>query len=208
MRMVERVEIVQRHLELRFPNPQIPLTHTSPFTLLVAVVLSAQCTDARVNLVTPALFAEGGDPWQLRALGARRIEELIKTCGLAKTKAAHIYTLCGQLIDRHDGEVPACLEALKALAGVGHKTASVVMCQAFGIPAFPVDTHILRCAQRWGLSKHRGVEGVEKDLKRRFQKKRWALRHLQIIYYARAFCPALGHQTNACPICRELYAES
>jgi endonuclease-3 len=172
-----------------------------PYTLLVAVVLSAQCTDARVNQVTPKLFAAAPDPAAMAALGARRIQSLIKSCGLAPQKARNIHALSRLLVERHAGRVPQTFEELELLPGVGHKTASVVMAQAFGEPAFPVDTHIHRLAARWGLSSGRNVVQTERDLKRLFPRESWNSVHLQIIYFGREHCPARGHDFSTCPIC-------
>jgi endonuclease III len=188
-------------LEERFPSPAIPLDHGDPFQLLVAVVLSAQCTDARVNLVTPALFARAPDPAAMAAMTVPEIQGYIQTCGLAPAKAKNLATLSQRLVAEHGGDVPQSFDALEDLPGVGHKTASVVMAQAFGVPAFPVDTHIHRLAGRWGLSRARTVEEVEHDLKRVFPEDRWNVLHLQIIYFGRAYCPARGHDPAACPIC-------
>jgi len=188
-------------LEARFPTPAIPLDHADPFTLLVAVVLSAQTTDARVNLVTPALFARASTPAAMAALTDQQIHAFIKTCGLAPGKAKNLRALSQLIVERHGGEVPRTFEELEALPGVGHKTAGVVMVQAFGVPAFPVDTHIWRLAGRWGLSRARNVEEVERDLKAAFPREKWNVLHLQIIYFGRSFCPARGHDVKACPIC-------
>jgi endonuclease III len=191
------MEILDRH----FPNPEIPLSHLNPFTFLIAVLLSAQCTDARVNLITPALFAKASSPEKMVLLSIEEIEALIRPCGLAPKKSKAIWNLSKLLIERHQGIVPSCLEQLEALPGVGHKTASVVISQVFGIPAFPVDTHIHRCAKRWGLSLGKNVVQTERDLKAFFPKDSWNKLHLQIIYFARAFCPALRHDASKCPIC-------
>ena len=188
-------------LDAQFPAPPVPLDHGDAFQLLVAVLLSAQCTDARVNLVTPALFARAPDAHAMAGMTAAEIMPLIRTCGLAPGKAKNLAALARLLVERHGGDAPADLAALEALPGVGHKTASVVMAQAFGVPAFPVDTHIHRLAGRWQLSRARTVEEVEADLKALFSEDRWNLLHLQIIYFGRAFCPARGHLPAACPIC-------
>lgn len=188
-------------LNTLYPAPAIPLKHFDPYTLLIAVILSAQCTDARVNTVTPALFAKASTPRQMAALTPKDIEEIIRPCGLAPSKSKAIWELSRILLERHNGEVPASFEYLEELPGVGHKTASVVMIQAFGIPAFPVDTHIHRCAERWGLSDGKNVEKTEKDLKKAFLKKDWMRLHLQIIYFAREYCKARGHKPEECPIC-------
>lgn len=196
-----RAERVQEVLDRLFPDPQIPLSHKDPYTLLIAVLLSAQCTDLRVNQVTPDLFALANHPAAMVALGVEKVEELIRPCGLAPTKARAIVALSQQLLDRHGGAVPASFEELEALPGVGHKTASVVMSQAFGQPAFPVDTHIHRCAARWGLTSGKSVELTEDDLKRLYPASSWNKLHLQIIYFARTYCPARGHDPKRCPIC-------
>jgi endonuclease III len=188
-------------LDELFPAPAIPLDHQDPFQLLVAVVLSAQTTDARVNQVTLALFSRAPTPAALAALPEAEILALIRTCGLAPGKARNLRGLARQLLERHGGQVPSSFAELEALPGVGHKTASVVMVQAFGIPAFPVDTHIWRLAGRWGLSRARNVDEVERDLKAIFPRERWHDLHLQIIYFGRRYCPALRHDLGACPIC-------
>jgi endonuclease III len=192
---------IAKILDELFPQPDIPLDHEDPFQLLVAVVLSAQTTDARVNLVTPALFARAPDAARMAKLPVATILGFIKTCGLAPTKAKNLRALSQQLVDAHGGEVPPHFEALEALPGVGHKSASVVMSQAFGVPAFPVDTHIHRLAARWGLSTGKNVVLTEHDLKRAFPEHRWNPLHLQIIYFGRSHCPARGHVIADCPIC-------
>lgn len=199
--LLARAARIGEILDERFPAPAIPLDHEDAFTLLVSVVLSAQTTDARVNLVTPALFARARTPAAMAGLPEREILALIKTCGLAPAKAKNLRALSRLLVERHGGEVPRTFEELEALPGVGHKTASVVMTQAFGLPAFPVDTHIWRLAGRWGLSRARTVEEVERDLKALWPVERWGDRHLQIIYFGRTYCPARGHDIDACPIC-------
>ena len=188
-------------LDKLFPNPQIPLKHDDPYTLLIAVLLSAQCTDKRVNEITPLLFKRAKTPQEMIKLAVGDIEAIIKPCGLGPTKARAIWELSQILIEKHGGAVPGSFEALEALPGVGHKTASVVMAQAFHVPAFPVDTHIHRCAKRWGLSSGKNVAETERDLKAFFPKEEWIKRHLQIIYYARKYCPARGHDDFLCPIC-------
>lgn len=193
---------IQKILDDLFPNPSIPLKHSDPYTLLIAVLLSAQCTDARVNLVTPELFAQASTPEEMIQLTIPEITDFIRTCGLSNTKAKAIWNLSKILIEKHKGKVPASFAALEKLPGVGHKTASVVMSQAFHQPAFPVDTHIHRCAKRWGLSSGKNVEQTEKDLKKCFPKKSWNKVHLQIIYFARKYCPAKGHDPKKCPICK------
>jgi endonuclease-3 len=191
------MEILDRY----FPAVDIPLDHGDPFQLLVAVILSAQCTDARVNMVTPALFARAPDAQAMAKLTAQQIMPYIRTCGLAPGKAKALAGMSRILVDQHGGEVPRDMAALEELPGVGHKTASVVMAQAFQEPAFPVDTHIHRLAGRWQLSRARSVEEVERDLKAVFPRERWNTLHLQIIYFGRQYCPARGHDPAACPIC-------
>jgi endonuclease-3 len=198
------MKLICKILDELFPDPQIPLKHRDPYTLLIAVLLSAQCTDARVNVITPTLFALADTPEKMVRLDPKKIEEIIRPCGLAPTKAKAIWNLSKDLIERHGGKVPDSFEELEKLPGVGHKTASVVMAQAFGHPAFPVDTHIHRCAQRWGLSSGKSVVQTEKDLKKVFPKKSWNKVHLQIILYARTYCPARGHKIDLCPICKAL----
>jgi len=188
-------------LDELYPAPPIPLKHCDPYTLLIAVLLSAQCTDARVNIVTPHLFKRADIPEKMVLLDVSEIQSIIRSCGLAPRKAKAIWELSQILIEEHGGSVPASFEALEALPGVGHKTASVVMSQAFGQPAFPVDTHIHRCAKRWGLSNGKNVKQTEVDLKKAFPKKEWNRLHLQIIYFAREYCPARGHIVANCPIC-------
>jgi endonuclease-3 len=188
-------------LDALYPEPPIPLDHEDPFTLLASVMLSAQTTDKKVNEVTPALFAEAPDPESMAALPVDRILSFIRTVGLAPTKARNLKATAELLIERHGGEVPEDIDALEALPGVGHKTASVVMCQAFGRPAFPVDTHIHRLAARWGLSDGKNVAKTEADLKRVFPEDTWIRRHLQIIYFGREHCPARGHDLSQCEIC-------
>jgi endonuclease-3 len=196
-----RARRIMAVLDEHFPAPAIPLAHEDPYQLLVAVVLSAQCTDARVNMVTPALFARAPDVGALAAMRASQILPFIRTCGLAPTKAKNLSALARQIVAQHDGQVPADQEALERLPGVGHKTASVVMVQAFGVPTFPVDTHIHRLAERWQLSNGKNVEQTERDLRAVFPRERWHLLHLQIIYFGRKYCPARGHDAGACPIC-------
>ena len=205
MRKAERAQVVLERLNHRYPETPIPLDHSDPFTLLIAVLLSAQCTDKKVNEVTPALFAAGPTPKAMASLDETEILSFIRQLGLAKTKAKHIRRLSELLLSEHDGVVPDSFQALEALPGVGHKTASVVMSQAFGVPAFPVDTHIHRLAQRWGLSNGLSVAATERDLKRLFPKEHWNRLHLQIIFYGREFCSARGCDGTVCPICRELF---
>jgi len=188
-------------LEELFPHPDIPLKHHDPYTLLIAVLLSAQCTDARVNTITPKLFALADTPQKMIELTPKEIEAIIKPCGLASTKSRAIWNLSRKLIQEHKGEVPKTFDELEDLPGVGHKTASVVMVQAFHKPAFPVDTHIHRCALRWNLSKAKSVTMTERDLKKLFPKSKWIKLHLQILYFARQYCPARGHKKEQCPIC-------
>ena len=187
-----------------FPNPQIPLEHRDPFTLLVSVVLSAQCTDIRVNQVTPALFALADNPASMAALEVETIRAIVRPCGLSERKASSISELSKIISTQYAGVVPNDMEKLEELPGVGHKTASVVMVQAFGVPAFPVDTHIHRLAARWKLSSGKNVVQTEKDLKALFPIETWGLRHLQIILYGRGYCTARGCDGKTCPICHRL----
>jgi endonuclease-3 len=205
MTKAERAHHVLRRLGELYPEPPIPLEHRDPFTLLVAVVLSAQCTDVRVNQVTPALFRAAPDPSSMAALPVAGIDAIVRPCGLSPRKAQALRDLSRLLVERHGGAVPADFAALEALPGVGHKTASVVMAQAFGVPAFPVDTHIHRLAQRWGLSDGRSVARTEEDLKRLFPREAWNRLHLQIIYYGREHCTARGCDGTVCALCRELF---
>ncbi|MGD9694983.1 MAG: endonuclease III [Thermoleophilia bacterium] len=200
MRRAEKAERIGRILDELYPDPPIPLRHSDPYTLLVAVALSAQTTDVRVNLVTPALFAEAGTPEAMAALPVERILELIREVGLAPTKARNLSAAARMIVDA-GGEVIPDFAFLESLPGVGHKTASVVMAQAFGVPAFPVDTHIHRLAARWGLSNGTTVERTERDLKAVFPRETWNDRHLQIIYFGREYCPARNHDLASCPIC-------
>ena len=201
MNRQDKADRIGKILDELYPEPPIPLDHQDPYTLLVSVMLSAQTTDKKVNEVTPALFAEAPDPKSMAALPVERILGHIQTVGLAPTKAKNLKRMAEQLLDRHGGEVPADIDALEELPGVGHKTASVVMCQAFGQPAFPVDTHIHRLAARWGLSDGKNVVKTEADLKKLFPEDTWIRRHLQIIYFGREHCPARGHDLSQCPIC-------
>ncbi len=201
MKRKEKAERILLQLEELYPAPPIPLDHTDPFTLLIAVLLSAQTTDLRVNLVTPDLFRKASTPAAMARLEVEDILDSIKTCGLAPTKAKNVRRLAEILVERHGGEVPADLAALEALPGVGHKTASVVMAQSFGMPAFPVDTHIHRLAARWGLSNDTTVERTERDLKAVFPESTWSKVHLQIIFFGREYCPARFHDLASCPIC-------
>jgi endonuclease III len=200
MRRKEKAVLIGEILDDLYPEPPIPLDHTDPYTLLVAVALSAQTTDKKVNEVTPALFALASTPEDMLELGPEKILELIREIGLAPTKARNLWTAASQIMEA-GGEVLPDWDFLESLAGVGHKTASVVMAQAFGVPAFPVDTHIHRLARRWGLSDGSSVERTERDLKAVFPKETWNRRHLQIIYFGREYCPAQRHDFTACPIC-------
>lgn len=201
MTRAEKARRIGQILDGLYPAPAIPLEHRDPFTLLVAVSLSAQTTDVQVNRVTPALFALAADPPAMAQLSVADILGAIRSCGLAPGKARNIRRLAEILVEEHGGKVPSDIEALERLPGVGHKTASVVMSQAFGVPAFAVDTHIHRLATRWGLTNGRSVEQTEKDLKRVFPSEEWSRRHLQIIYFGREYCPARGHDFDHCPIC-------
>lgn len=205
MRKAERAAYILRRLQELYPQTPIPLDHQDPFTLLVAVLLSAQCTDERVNQVTPALFALADTPAAMAALDVDQIRGIIRPCGLSPQKSLAIKRLSQILVEEHGGEVPADWAALERLPGVGHKTASVVMAQAFGVPAFPVDTHIHRLAQRWGLSSGKNVAQTERDLKRLFPREHWNRLHLQIIFYGRQFCTARGCDGRSCEICRNCY---
>ncbi len=197
----EKAGEIRRILEELYPAVPIPLQHKDAYTLLVAVLLSAQCTDERVNKITPALFDKADNPFDMVKMTPEEIEEIIRSCGLSKNKSQAIYNLSKMLIEKHEGHVPDNYKDLEALPGVGHKTASVVMSQAFGYPAFPVDTHIHRLAYRWGLSTGKNVVKTEADLKRIFPEDSWNKLHLQIIYFGREYCPARGHDPESCPIC-------
>ena len=201
----ERAAFVSRHLDYLYPQPPIPLRHRDAYTLLLAVLLSAQCTDARVNKVTPALFALADNPDAMSRLPVKKIESAIRSCGLAPQKALAIVRLSKILMQEHNGEVPCDMDALERLPGVGHKTASVVMGQAFGRPTFPVDTHIHRLAQRWGLSDGKSTAHTERSLKQLFPSGRWLALHLQMIYYGREHCTARGCDGTVCEICRNCY---
>ncbi|MBI34430.1 MAG: endonuclease III [Flavobacteriales bacterium] len=201
MKRAEKVSEIINILQSEFPKPPVPLDHKDDYTLLIAVLLSAQCTDERVNKITPLLFEKADNPKDMLTLSIDEIREIIKPCGLSPRKSKAIYELSQILIDEHGGKVPASFESLEALPGVGHKTASVVMAQAFNVPAFPVDTHIHRLMYRWGLSNGKNVEQTEKDAKRLFPKELWNELHLQIIFFGRKYCPARGHKTEECPIC-------
>ena len=197
----DKADRIGEILDTLYPEPPIPLDHQDPYTLLVSVMLSAQTTDKKVNEVTPALFAEASNPQSMAALPVDRILSFIRTVGLAPTKAKNLKSMAELLIERHGGDVPDDIDALEALPGVGHKTASVVMCQAFDRPAFPVDTHIHRLSARWGLSDGKNVVKTEADLKKVFPEDTWIRRHLQIIYFGREHCPARGHDLSQCEIC-------
>ncbi len=201
MKKADKAKHIQETLDTLFPTPPIPLTHKDPFTLLIAVLLSAQCTDERVNKVTPQLFAKADTPEAMACLTPKDIEPFIQSCGLYRTKSAAICSLSKILVEKFQGQVPDDFASLESLPGVGHKTASVIMSQAFHKPSFPVDTHIHRCAKRWGLSKGSTVRETEKDLKKLFHETKWNQLHLQIIYFARKYCPAKGHKKENCPIC-------
>ncbi len=204
MTKLERAEIVRKRLKKLYPETPIPLDHKDSYTLLIAVLLSAQCTDARVNLVTPALFKMADTPQKMVKKSPEKIREIIKPCGLSPRKSKAIYELSKIILAKHGGEVPQTFEDLEALPGVGHKTASVVMSQAFGFPAFPVDTHIHRLAQRWRLTNGKNVVQTEKDLKKLFPENSWNDMHLQIIYYGREYCQARACYGLECPICKEV----
>ena len=201
MKRAEKAQRIQAILNALFPNPEIPLPHSDAYTLLISTVLSAQCTDARVRHVAPVLFTLASTAEQMARLSEERIADIIRPCGLVNAKSKAILALSKTLVEQYHGRVPQSFEALESLPGVGHKTASVVMAQAFGQPAFPVDTHIHRLAARWGLSSGKSVVQTERDLKALFPPEQWALLHLQLIYFGREHCPARGHDFNACPIC-------
>jgi endonuclease-3 len=201
MKLADKLPRIQETLDRLLPEVPIPLAHVDPFTLLVAVVLSAQTTDKKVNEVTPALFSRARTPEAMAKLSEKEVHGLIRQVGLAPAKAKALVGLSKQLVAEHGGTVPRTMEELVELPGVGRKTASVVLCQAFGIPAFPVDTHIHRLAERWGLSSGKSVEQTERDLRRHFPESSWAKLHLQIIYFGRRYCPARAHDPAQCPIC-------
>lgn len=203
----ERARIVAKRLAELYPDPAVPLDHRDPFTLLVAVLLSAQCTDVRVNKITPHLFALADNPADMARLPVSRIEEIVSPCGLGPQKAKAISGLSKLLAERHGGRVPQDLDELEALPGVGHKTAQVVMAQAFGVPSFPVDTHIHRLAQRWGLTRGKSVTQTERDLKKLFPRESWNRLHLRIIYYGREHCTARGCDGTDCELCRALFPD-
>lgn len=197
----QKAQAIAEILEHYYPETPVPLDHSDPYTLLIAVLLSAQCTDERVNQVTPALFDLADNPLAMSQQSVADIKAIIRPCGLSPRKSQAIYDLSHILLDKYDGRVPNDMEALETLPGVGHKTASVVVAQAFGVPAFPVDTHIHRLAYRWTLSTGKNVEKTEKDLKKLFPRETWNKLHLQIIFFGREFCPARGHDPLSCPIC-------
>jgi endonuclease-3 len=207
MTRAERFAYIARRLEELYPDTPVPLDHRDPYTLLIAVLLSAQCTDARVNQVTPHLFALADNPTEMALLPVETIRGIIRPCGLSPRKSAAISELSRQLVEHHGGEVPRDFDSLEALPGVGHKTASVVMSQAFGVPAFPVDTHIHRLAQRWKLTNGKNVVQTEHDLKRGFQEEQWNQLHLRIIFYGREHCTARGCDGTVCGICQTLFPE-
>lgn len=201
MTKAQKVTDILKILDKYFPDPDIPLEHRDAYTLLIAVLLSAQCTDERVNKTTPALFELADNPFDMASIPVDQIREIIRPCGLSPAKSKAISSLSQILVEKYNGKVPETFEQLEELPGVGHKTASVVMTQCFGQPAFPVDTHIHRLAYRWGLSSGRNVEQTEKDLKRLIPRDKWDKAHLQIIYFGRQYCPARGHDWNKCPVC-------
>ena len=200
----KKAAFILETLQKLFPNPPIPLSHKDSFTLLIAVLLSAQCTDKRVNTITPILFALADTPEKMSKLSYQQVESIIKPCGLGERKSKAIVDLSNMLIENFHSEVPNTLEDLEKLPGVGHKTASVVLCSAFKKPAFPVDTHIHRLAKRWGLSSGKNVVTTERDLKKIFPENVWQKLHLQLIYYAREYCPAKAHKKEQCPICNKI----
>lgn len=201
MNKKDKVQFIISKLEELYPTTPIPLKHKDPYTLLIAVLLSARCTDERVNQVTPLLFKKADSPKKMLKLTIDEIKQIIRPCGLSPQKSRAIFNLSKILIEKHNGLVPKSFEDLEFLPGVGHKTASVVMCQAFNIPAFPVDTHIFRLIKRWGLSKGKTVNKIEEDSKKIFPKKLWSKLHLQIIFFGREYCPARTHNSSNCPIC-------
>jgi endonuclease III len=203
MTKAEKVTDILKTLDKLYHSPQVPLQHKDAYTLLVSVLLSAQCTDERVNKITPLLYKLADNPFDMMKLSVDEIREVIKPCGLSPMKSKGIAGLSKILVEKYNGEVPNTFEDLEALPSVGHKTASVVMTQWFGVPAFPVDTHIHRLAYRWGLTNGKNVEQTEKDLKRLIPEKKWNNAHLQIIYFGREYCPARGHNWQACPICKK-----
>ena len=203
----DRANFILSRLRELYPEPPVPLDHSDPYTLLVAVLLSAQCTDERVNQVTPRLFERAKTPKAMMEVAVEEIRQIIRPCGLSPQKSKAIAGMSRILIEEHRGEVPEDIEALERLPGVGHKTASVVMAQAFGIPSFPVDTHIHRLSQRWGLTSGKNVVQTERDLKRLFPEESWNRLHLQMIFYGREFCTARGCDGRVCEICRTCYPD-
>jgi len=203
MTKADKVKDILKLLDKFIPNPEVPLHHKDAYTLLVSVLLSAQCTDERVNKTTPLLFNRADNPYDMIKMSADEIREIIKPCGLSPMKSKGIYVLSKILIEKYNGQVPSTFEELEELPAVGHKTASVVMTQWFDVPAFPVDTHIHRLAYRWGLTDGKSVEQTERDLKVLIPEKKWKKAHLQIIYFGRKYCPARGHNWKECPICKK-----
>ncbi len=208
MSKAEKVKDILNILDNLYPDPAVPLDHKDAYTLLVSVLLSAQCTDVMVNKTTPKLFKLADNPFDMVKLSVEEIREIIKPCGLSPMKSKGIHGLSQILIEKYNGEVPNTFEELEALPAVGHKTASVVMTQWFNQPAFPVDTHIHRLAYRWGLSNGKSVEQTEKDLKRLIPQEKWNKAHLQIIYFGREYCPARNHKWEECPICKKYMRRS
>jgi endonuclease-3 len=199
----QKAKDILKILDKFIPNPEVPLNHKDAYTLLISVLLSAQCTDERVNKVTPILFRQADNPQDMIKMSADEIREIIKPCGLSPMKSKGIYGLSKILLDKYNGQVPSTFEELEELPAVGHKTASVVMTQWFDVPAFPVDTHIHRLAYRWGLSDGKSVKQTERDLKKLIPEKKWKKAHLQIIYFGRKYCPARAHNWRECPICKK-----
>jgi endonuclease-3 len=208
MTKAEKVNDILCILEKYFPDPEIPLNHKDAYTLLISVLLSAQCTDVQVNKTSPLLFKQADNPYDMLKMSVEEIREIIKPCGLSPMKSKGIHGLSKILVEKYDGEVPNTFEELEALPAVGHKTASVVMTQWFGVPAFPVDTHIHRLTYRWGLSNGKNVEQTERDLKRLIPESKWNKAHLQIIYFGRKYCPAKNHKWQECPICSKYMRKS
>lgn len=199
----EKAKAIAKILDQIYPDVDIPLDHEDPYTLLIAVILSARCTDVRVNQITPVLFDKADNPKKMAAMKIAEIQKIIQPCGLSPQKAKAIHRTSEIILEEYGGKVPKTFEELEGLPGVGHKTASVVMSQAFGVPAFPVDTHIHRLARRWGLSSGRNVVQTENDLKELFPESTWNKLHLQIIYFGREYCPARGHIKENCPVCKK-----
>src|SRR5688572_7886224 len=203
----EKAKAIAKILERFYPEVPVPLDSVDPYTLLVAVILSARCTDIRVNQITPSLFKKADTPKKMAALKISEIQKIIQPCGLSPQKSKNIHRMSEILLEKHGGKVPNTFEELEELPGVGHKTASVVMAHAFDVPAFPVDTHIHRLARRWGLSSGKNVEQTERDLKELFPEKHWNKLHLQIIFFGREYCPARGHKKAECPVCSKYGVE-